>query len=167
MAIICVKNGRPVGLFAGVSGADMEASNPGFACYQTSISSLPPGKLYSSAADTLVDDPNYVQPPEPPPVPAPAAPRHITPLAFLLRFTKAERVSIEWAAVDKADRPDSERQMAAALRADLKGQEQARFIDLDNADLVGGVTTLETYGLIAAGRAAEILSAPVQPGERA
>lgn len=99
--------------------------------------------------------------------PTPADPRHITPLAFRRRFTKAERAAVEWAAVDKPDRPEAERQMAAALRADLKDQEQAKFIDLDDPDLIEGVATLEAYGLIAEGRAAEILSAPVQSGERA
>lgn len=98
---------------------------------------------------------------------APAEARHITPLAFRRRFTKAERAAVEWAAVDKPDRPEAERQMAAALRADLKDQEQAKFIDLDDPDLIEGVATLEAYGLIAEGRATEILSAPVQVGERA
>lgn len=98
--------------------------------------------------------------------PAPTQNRHITQLAFRRRFTKAERSAVEWAAVDKPDRPDPERQMAAALRADLKDQEQAGFIDLDDPDLIEGVTAMEGYGLIAAGRAAEILSAPVQGGER-
>lgn len=102
----------------------------------------------------------------PEPNPAPLA-RHITPLAFRRRFTKAERAAVEWAAVDKSDRPEAERQMAAALRADLKDQEQAKFIDLDDPDLIEGVATLEAYGLIAEGRATEILSAPVQAGERA
>jgi hypothetical protein len=104
-------------------------------------------------------------PQAPTPVPQPA--RKITPLAFRRRFTKAERAGIEWAAVDKLDRPEAERQMAAALRADLKDQEQAKFIDLDDAELIEGVAGLEAYGLIATGRAAEILSAPVQDGERA
>ena len=62
MTIICVKDGRPVALLSGPSGADMEALNPGFVCYQTSITSLLPGKLYDAATDSLVDDPEHVQP---------------------------------------------------------------------------------------------------------
>lgn len=99
--------------------------------------------------------------------PTPAETRRITPLAFRRRFTKAERAAVEWAAVDKPDRPEAERQMAAALRADLRDQEQAKFIELDDLDLIEGMATLEVYGLIAEGRATEILSAPVQAGDRA
>lgn len=93
------------------------------------------------------------------------APRKITPLAFRRRFTKVERASIEWAAVDKADQPDAQRQLAAALRADLKDQEQAQFIDLDEADVALGLQTLEAIGLLAVGRAAAITGAPVLPEE--
>lgn len=93
--------------------------------------------------------------------------RHISGLAFRRRFTKAERAAVEWAAVDKPDRTDAERQLAAALRADLKDQEQAKFIDLDDADLVQGVANLEAYGLLAVGRAAQIIDATVQDVERA
>lgn len=92
-------------------------------------------------------------------------PRKITPLAFRRRFTKVERASIEWAAVDKADQPDAQRQLSAALRADLKDQEQAQFIDLDDADVALGLQTLEAIGLLAAGRAAAIIGAPVLPEE--
>lgn len=105
-------------------------------------------------------------PPPPPPPPATPEPRKITPLAFRRRFTKAERAAVEWAAVDKPDRPEAERQMAAALRANLKDQEQASHIDLDDPELIEGVETLEVVGLIAAGRAQAILTAPVQPGDR-
>ena len=103
----------------------------------------------------------------PPEVQPPVQVRKITPLAFRRRFTKAERAAVEWAAVDKPDRPDAERQLAAALRADLKDQEQASHIDLNDAELIEGLNNLETFGLIATGRAEEILSAPVQDEERA
>ena len=56
--------------------------------------------------------------------------------------------------------------LLAALRADLKDQDQATFIDLDDEDTRTGVLTLEVAGLIAAGRALEILDAPVQDMER-
>lgn len=115
-------------------------------------------------------DGEFHEPDAPEPQPSPATSstaRHITPLAFRRRFTKAERAAVEWAAVDKPDRPEAERQMAAALRADLKDQEQASHIDLDDPELIEGVAALKAYDLIGPGRATEILSAPVQDGERA
>jgi hypothetical protein len=99
------------------------------------------------------------------PEPAPED-RRITKLAFRNRFTKAERAGIEFAALDDPTAPIAQRQQAAALRADLKNQEQATYIDLDDEDTRTGVLTLKAVGLIAAGRAVEILDAPVQDGER-
>ena len=52
-----------------------------------------------------------------------------------------------------------------ALRATLADQAAAKFIDLDDDDTAMGVQGLEAMGLLAAGRAAEILGAPVQPQE--
>ena len=98
------------------------------------------------------------------PAEAPAA-RRLSVLAFRRRFTPAERAAIEWAAVDRADQPDAARRQAAALRATLADQAAAKFIDLDDADTIAGVQTLEAAGLIAAGRAADILDAPVDPEE--
>lgn len=99
------------------------------------------------------------------PPPAPPAPRRITPLAFRRRFTKPERAAIEWAAVDRAELPPEQRMQSAALRADLKDQAQATFIDLDDADVLEGVQTLEQVGLLPPGRAAEIIGSPVLPNE--
>ena len=101
----------------------------------------------------------------PAPEPAPED-RRISKLAFRNRFTKAEKAGIEFAALDDPTAPIAQRQQAAALRADLKDQEQATFIDLDDEDTRTGVLTLEAVGLIAAGRAVEILDAPVQDKER-
>lgn len=100
-------------------------------------------------------------------VPTPeTADRRITKLAFRNRFAKAEKAGIEFAAMDDPTAPIAQRQQAAALRADLKDQEQATFIDLDDEDTRTGVLTLEAVGLIAAGRAVEILDTPVQDKER-
>lgn len=98
--------------------------------------------------------------------PAPPQQRRVSVLAFRRRFTKAERAAIEWAAVDRAEDTLQQRMQAAALRADLKDQESAQYIDLDDADTVQGVLALEEAGLIDVGRAAQILSAPVEPEER-
>lgn len=99
------------------------------------------------------------------PVPV-VLPRRITSLAFRRRFTRGERTAIEWSAVDRADQTEAQRLQAAELRADLKSQDQATYIDLDDPDTVDGVQALEEAGLIVAGRADEILSAPVRPEER-
>ena len=92
--------------------------------------------------------------------------RRITKLAFRNRFTKAEKAGIEFAALDDPTSPIAQRQQAAALRADLKDLDQATFIDLDDEDTRTGVLTLEAVGLISAGRAVEIIGAPVQDKER-
>lgn len=79
----------------------------------------------------------------------------ITKLAFKQRFTTEERIAIRTAAsvnpivYDFQDLVDS-----------------ATYIDLERPDTVAAVNALEQYGLIAEGRAAEILSPPVNEDER-
>lgn len=102
-----------------------------------------------------------------PPAPEAALPRHITKLAFRNRFTAAEKVALEIAALDNASAGMAARQQAASLRAYMKDMETARFIDLDRTDTRGGVLQLEALGLLAAGRAAQILDAAIQPEEQA
>lgn len=99
----------------------------------------------------------------PPVVPAV---RHVTVLAFLNRFTQAERISADLASIDSPSSTLSQRQQAAALRDDMARTKAAVYIDLDRADTRTGVQLLETVGLIAAGRAAIILDGPIQPHER-
>lgn len=98
----------------------------------------------------------------PPPIEA----RRITRLAFRKRFTQAEKVSLEIAALDDPSATPAQRAQAAALRAYLKDVDAAQFIDLADAHVKEGVQTLEAAGLLAAGRAAEIITAPVQEDER-
>jgi hypothetical protein len=93
-------------------------------------------------------------------------PRHITKLAFRNRFTTAEKVSLEIASLDDPTAAMSARQQAAGLRVALKDQENASYIDLDRDDTLAGVEMLEAAGLIAAGRAAIVLDAPVTELER-
>ena len=119
------------------------------------------GKLYDAEASAAAGRPTFVDAPLPG-----EAPRRISKLAFRNRFTRAEKAGIEFAALDDPTAPIAQRQQAAALRANLKDQEQATFIDLDDEDTRTGVLTLEAAGLIAAGRAVEILDAPVQDKER-
>ena len=121
------------------------------------------GKLYDAEASAAAGSPVFVDAPA---QPLCDSPRRITKLAFRNRFTKAEKTGIEFAALDDPTAPIAQRQQAAALRADLKDQEQAAFINLDDEDTRTGVLTLEAVGLIATGRAVEILDAPVQDMER-
>ena len=105
------------------------------------------------------------------PTPAPEAPpesadTRITRLAFRNRFTQAEKVALELAALDNPAASAAARQQSAALRSYLKDLDAATFVDLTRPDTVAGVQTLEAGALIAAGRASAILTDPIQPHER-
>lgn len=93
-------------------------------------------------------------------------PRHITPHALRRRFTVVERTALEWAVVDRAEAGEADRRHAATLRSLLKDMEQARSIDLDDPELADSLHRFEAFGLIAAGRAQEILDGPVQAHEQ-
>lgn len=94
--------------------------------------------------------------------PAPEAPppavRHITKLAFRSRFTAAERAAITYAAKQAT-------LQGADVQSYLDDTQAATFIDLNRPDTRGGVQALEAAGLIAAGRATQILDAEIQPLE--
>lgn len=90
----------------------------------------------------------------------------ITKLAFRNRFTMHEKASIEFAALDDPAADIPQRMQSAALRAYIKDTEAATFIDLVREDLAEGVNSLETGGIIAVGRAAEILSQDIADLER-
>ena len=79
----------------------------------------------------------------------PAAPtsRTMTKLEYLRRFTTAERVAIRAAAASNPVLDDY-----------LKLMELAQEIDTGDADTIAAVTMLEQAGLIAAGRANEVLN---------
>lgn len=100
------------------------------------------------------------------PVPAVPVRRLITGLAFRRRFNQDERVAVEWAAVDRATDTEAQRMQAAALRSQIKDQEAALYIDLDDAEIQSGVVALEAAGIVGAGRAAVILGAEIQDHER-
>lgn len=102
----------------------------------------------------------------PPAPPAAPLPTRITRLAFRNRFTLAEKAALEFAALDDPAAALAQRQQSALLRAMLADQAVAKYIDLADPSTVAGVQLLEQSGLLAAGRAADILGAPVQPGEQ-
>lgn len=101
------------------------------------------------------DHVEYTEPEAPPP--PPPDPVRITKLAFRNRFTQAEKVAIEIAALDNPAAPMEQRAQAAALRASQQDVAVAQFIDLTRADTRAGVQMLEAAGLLAAGRALVIL----------
>ncbi|MEN9885691.1 MAG: hypothetical protein RL758_269 [Pseudomonadota bacterium] len=98
--------------------------------------------------------------------PAQVNSRHITKLAFRQRFTKAERTAIEIASLDDPAATLFARQQAAFIRASQEDLRVANYIDLDRTDTRAGVISMEAAGLLAAGRALQILDAPIQPAER-
>ncbi len=95
----------------------------------------------------------------------PAALRHITVLAFRNRFTQSEKIAIEIAALDNPAAPMQQRAQSAALRANQLDVQAAKYIDLDRPDTRAGVQALEAATILAAGRALEILDAPVSAHE--
>ena len=96
---------------------------------------------------------------------APTAPRHITVLAFRNRFTQSEKIAIEIAALDNPAAAMPQRAQSAALRANQLDVQAANYIDLDRTDTRAGVQVLEAAPILAAGRALEILDAPIAAHE--
>lgn len=102
----------------------------------------------------------------PPAAPEPVEDARITRLAFRNRFTLPEKALLEFAALDDPNATQSERMQAAMLRAYLADAAAATFVDLQRPDTRAGVMQLEALGLIAEGRALEILDTPIEPEER-
>ena len=92
--------------------------------------------------------------------------RRLTVTAWRRRFTREERIAIELAQLDDPTTGMLQRQATAALRSDIRDQENARYIDLDDPDVMSGLLNLESFGLIAVGRSSEIQQPDAQPEER-
>ena len=88
-------------------------------------------------------------------VAAPVVEYKITPNAFKRRMTTAERIGIRTAAASSAEIFDF---------MDLL--DTATYVDFEDAETITGLNTLEGAGLLGAGRAAEILGAPILDNER-
>ena len=84
--------------------------------------------------------------------------RLVSRKAFLSRFTDDEAVDIDLASIGAT-------RGAATVRRYLSKTNAAQHIDLADEETRGGVQALEAVGLIAAGRALEILDSPIQPKE--
>lgn len=104
----------------------------------------------------------FVPPPAPP---APSLGAKVTRLAFRQRLGDATLVAIELAALDNPTAPAAQRQLAAQLRVLQENVRIATFIDLSRPDTRAGVQSLEAAGLLPAGKALEVLDAPVQQHE--
>lgn len=105
-------------------------------------------------------------PPAPEGTPEPTPDRRVTRLAFRNRFTQAELVALEIASLDNPAATMQARQQAASLRVMLANLQAASWIDLQRPDTRTGVQQLEAAGLLGAGRALEILDAPIADIER-
>lgn len=92
--------------------------------------------------------------------------RKITKLAFRNRFTIQEKVAIEIASLDNPSSDMLLRITSATVRTYLQDVASATFIDLNRLDTREGVFKLEEYGIISAGRAAEILDSPIEDIEK-
>lgn len=92
--------------------------------------------------------------------------RYLSKLAFRRLFTIEERINLDNIS---ASIPLDNAELEASLTTQQKGTVRvlqndmniATYIDLDNPDTISGVSYLESIGLLAAGRAAEILSTVV------
>lgn len=96
--------------------------------------------------------------PAPEPVQSQPAPKKITQLAFISRFTDAEAIALDLASIGSTVE-------AASIRRFMQKINAATFIDLDLAVTISAVNQLESVGLIGPGRAEVILTAPITEEE--
>lgn len=111
--------------------------------------------VYAYTADSATDFPEYpfrdfshvVKKPE---IVAPPA-REISGVSYLRRFTQAERIAIRAAAAGSAVLDDYLKLLDITIA-------QGGIVNLDDPDTIAAVNMLESVGLIATGRAAEVLA---------
>lgn len=123
-------------------------------------------EVYRYQADAPIEwdgmafaDHDHTEAAEQPALVAPyTGPWRITRLAFRNRFTMAEKAAMELAKLDNPAATMAQRQQAAVLRAYMDDVAASTFVDLQRPDTRAGVQQLEAMGLLAAGRAAEILN---------
>jgi hypothetical protein len=82
----------------------------------------------------------------------------LTQTAFRARFTQAEKVAIDLASIDNPAGTADERTRAAQIRVYLADVAAASNVDLADPVVIDGVMVLEADGLIARGRASQILA---------
>ena len=101
------------------------------------------------------DGTQFVAPPVPLKPPAPPEQRHMAPASFKRRLSQPERIGIRQAA-----------KVSDEVYDFMDLLDTSKFIDLDDPLTQYGLQQLEAAGLLAAGRADEILNAPVLESER-
>lgn len=84
--------------------------------------------------------------------------KKISQLAFLNRFTDSEAIAIDLASIGATVE-------AATIRRFMNKVNAAQYIDLKESDLIAGLNSLESSGLLASGRTIEILNNPIQQHE--
>ena len=82
----------------------------------------------------------------------------LTRLQFRNRFTAQEKALLELAAMDDPSAEPAQRLQSASLRAYLADLAAAEFVDLAEQSTVAGINALEAAGILAEGRAAEVLA---------
>lgn len=116
------------------------------------------GQVYDPQASAAAGQPVFVAPPA-------QVFNRLTRLGFRGRFRHAEKTTIELASLDDPAAAMAQRAQAADVRVYLADVAAATYIDPQRADTRAGVQALEAAGLIGAGRALEILDAPIQADE--
>lgn len=100
-----------------------------------------------------------------PQTPAPEPVRYLSTLALDNRFTAMERAMIDLASIDDPTETQEKRMNSAMIRVWLQRATKATFIDPKRPDTREGVMGLEAMGLLAEGRALEILDTPISDDE--
>jgi hypothetical protein len=111
--------------------------------------------VYAYTADTATDFPEYpfqdfshvVKKPEAQPTPS----RDVSGVSYLRRFSQDERIAIRNAAKESPKLDDYLKLLDITIA-------QGGVVNLDDADTIAAVNMLELAGLIAPGRAAEVLA---------
>lgn len=117
--------------------------------------------------DTAPPQPAWYVPTPPPPIEPDTRRRLIKRWAFRERFTDAELVAIERAALDVPTATDAARNRSARLRVLLQRMASDEHIDIERPTLRALVQALETFGVLGAGRAAQVLDLNVSEEEDA
>lgn len=115
-------------------------------CYEITLNGVVVGSGYASEDDFNGGFPEGFEWADPP-TPTPVVKRTLTRLEYMDRFTDAELAGIYTAA-----------KSVVQVEVWLEKFKLAEFIDLTDQRTIAGVQSLEAAGLLAAGRAAEILA---------
>lgn len=146
MHILLIKNGKVENCISADSVSRAAQFYPNHLCLQ---------KIGVESVGFSYDGANFT----PPPTPTVTTDFRITRFAFISRFTDAEAAAIDVASQGVLTQATTLRRFQSKINA-------AMWVDLANAETQAGVKFLESSGLIAAGRAAIILTAPIQAAER-